>query len=78
MTNTKEFEKTRWKKTWERKAANLEKKWKDGFKPLGKPGAVKNSIAVEYNGKVYDSLSAASRATGRSIGYIKKHSKELN
>ncbi len=64
-------------KAWKSKTEKLDKQWKDGFKPLGKPGAVKNSIAIEYNGKIYDSLSSASRKTGRSIGYIKKHSKEL-
>lgn len=64
-------------KAWKSKTDKLDKQWKDGFKPLGKPGAVKNSIAIEYNGKIYDSLSSASRKTGRSIGYIKKHSKEL-
>ncbi len=71
------FDKKKKLKAWERKKEKLDKQWKDGFKPLGKPGAVKNSIAIEYNGKIYDSLSAASRKTGRSIGYIKKHSKEL-
>lgn len=64
-------------KAWKSKTEKLDKQWKDGFKPLGKPGTVKNSIAIEYNGKIYDSLSSASRKTGRSIGYIKKHSKEL-
>ena len=58
-------------KAWKSKTEKLDKQWKDGFKPLGKPGAVKNSIAIEYNGKIYDSLSSASRKTGRSIGYIK-------
>lgn len=65
------------KSAWSRKTEKLDKQWKDGFKPLGKPGTIKNSIAIEYNGKIYDSLSSASRKTGRSIGYIKKHSKEL-
>ena len=75
--SSENFDKKKKLKAWSRKKEQLDKQWKDGFKPLGKPGAVKNSIAIEYNGKVYDSLSAASRAAGRSIGYIKKHSKEL-
>lgn len=56
---------------------NWDKKWNKTFKPLGKSGAYGNSIAVEFNGKVYDSLTAAATETGKSIGYIKKHSKEL-
>lgn len=54
-----------------------DKKWNKAFKPLGKPGAYGNSIAVEFEGKVYDSLTACANETGKSIGYIKKHSKEL-
>ena len=54
-----------------------DKKWNKAFKPIGKPGTIGNSIAVEFNGKIYDSLTSASRETGKSISYIKKHSKEL-
>jgi hypothetical protein len=36
-----------------------------------------NSIAIEYNGKVYDSLIAASKDTDRSISHIKKYGKVL-
>ena len=43
------FDKKKKLKAWERKKEKLDKQWKDGFKPLGKPGAVKNSIAIEYN-----------------------------
>jgi len=54
-----------------------DKKWNSTFKPVGKPGMVGNSIAIQFEGKTYDSLVDASRDTGRSIGYIKKHGKVL-
>lgn len=59
------------------KKTNWDKKWDKAFKPIGKPGMRGRSIAIEFEDVVYDSLSDASRATGRSIGYIKKHGKVL-
>lgn len=37
-----------------------------------------NAKSVDFNGKIYDSLSDAVRSTGRSAQYIKKHGKVLN
>ena len=59
------------------KKTDWDKKWNKAFAPVGKPGMRGRSIAIEFEEKVYDSLSDASRATGRSIGYIKKHGKVL-
>ena len=59
------------------KSKDFEKKWKEQFK-WGKSGtATGNAIAVEFEGEVYDTLSAASEATGKSTSYIKKHGKIL-
>ncbi len=60
-----------------KKSKNWDKKWNSTFKPVGKPGMSGNSIAIEFEGKVYDSLIAASRDTDRSISYIKKYGKVL-
>ena len=57
--------------------SDWDKKWNGTFKAVGKPGLKGRSIAIEFEEKIYDSLSDASRATGRSIGYIKKHGKVL-
>lgn len=37
-----------------------------------------NAKPVDFNGKIYDSLSDAVRSTGRSAQYIKKHGKVLD
>ena len=59
------------------KSKEFEKKWKTQFK-WGKSGtATGNAIAVEFEGVVYDTLNAASEATGKTTNYIKKHGKIL-
>ena len=53
-------------------------KWKTAFKPIGRPGAATgNSIAVEIDGIVYDTLKEASQATGKTIAWVKKNGKLL-
>jgi len=56
----------------------FEEKWKKAFKPLGRAGAAAgNSIAIEVNGVIYDTLTEASKATGKSFVWLKKHGKLL-
>ena len=58
------------------KKKDYEEKWKRAFKTFGKPGAASgNAIAVEVDGVIYDTLTEASRATGKSVGWIKKNGK---
>jgi hypothetical protein len=60
------------------KKKDYEEKWKRAFKTFGKPGAASgNAIAVEVDGVIYDTLTEASRATGKSVGWIKKNGKLL-
>ena len=60
------------------KKKEYEKKWKQAFKPFGRPGAsTGNSIAVEIDGVVYDTLTQAAQETGKSITWIKKNGKLL-
>ena len=56
----------------------VEEKWRKAFKPFGTPGVEStNAIAVEVNGIVYDTLTEASRALGRSISWVKRNGKIL-
>ena len=58
---------------------DFEKEWKKTFSSTwGKPGAASgNAIAVEVDGVKYDTLTAASEQTGKSISWIKKNGKIL-
>ena len=48
------------------------------FNSLGKSGvATGNSIAIEVNGKVYETLKQAKEDTGKSLWWLKKHGKIL-
>lgn len=61
-----------------KKQKEFEDKWKKAFKPFGKPNAAAgNAVAVEVNGTIYDTLTAAAQATGKSISWIKKNGKLL-
>ena len=61
------------------KKTDWSKKWKTTFSSTwGKAGAATgNAIAVEVDGVKYDTLTAASEATGKSISWIKKNGKIL-
>lgn len=60
------------------KKQEYELKWKRAFKSFGKPGAASgNAIAVEIDGVIYDTLTDATRETGKSIAWIKKNGKLL-
>ena len=60
------------------KKKQYEEKWKKAFKTFGKPGAASgNAIAVEIDGVIYDTLTAASAATGKPVSWIKKNGKLL-
>ena len=60
------------------KKKEYEEKWKKAFRTFGKPGAASgNAIAVEIDGVVYDTLTAASAATGKPVWWIKKNGKLL-
>ena len=62
-----------------KKTTDFDRKWKDTFKSnFGVPGAAAgNAIAVEIDGVKYDTLTAASNATGKTITWIKKNGKLL-
>jgi hypothetical protein len=60
------------------KKSEYDKKWRYAFKPFGKKGAIGgNAMAVEVDGKVYDSLTAASLELDKSINWIKRNGKIL-
>lgn len=61
------------------KSNEYAKKWKKAFSSTwGKPGAAAgNAVAVEVDGVKYDTLTAASEQTGKSISWIKKNGKIL-
>lgn len=60
---------------------DLEKKWQSTFKDfnsLGKSGVVTgNAVAIEIDGKVYETLKQAKEETGKSLWWLKKHGKIL-
>ena len=60
---------------------DFNEKWKNAFKELpamGKSGVVTgNAVAVEVNGKVYETLKQAKEETGKSLWWLKKHGKLL-
>ena len=60
------------------KRKEYDKKWRTTFKPFGKKGAIGgNALAVEVDGVVYDSLTAASVELDKPISWIKKNGKLL-
>lgn len=60
---------------------DFDKKWNSSFKDfntLGKSGVVTgNAVAIEINGKVYETLKQAKESTGKSFWWLKKHGKVL-
>ncbi len=60
---------------------DFDAKWNQTFKnfnSLGKSGvATGNSIAIEVNGKIYETLKQAKEDTGKSLWWLKKHGKIL-
>jgi|TARA_R100000951_G_C2614507_1_gene172313 hypothetical protein len=60
---------------------DLDKKWQSTFKDfnsLGKSGVVTgNAVAIEIDGKVYETLKQAKEETGKSLWWLKKHGKIL-
>jgi hypothetical protein len=60
---------------------DLDKKWNNtfkGFNSLGKSGVVTgNAVAIEVEGKVYETLKQAKEETGKSLWWLKKHGKVL-
>ena len=60
---------------------DLDKKWQSTFKDfnsLGKSGVVTgNAVAIEIDGKVYETLKQAKEETGKSLWWLKKHGKSL-
>ena len=60
---------------------DFDTKWKKTFKDLpamGKSGVITgNSVAIEVNGKIYETLKQAKEETGKSLWWLKKHGKIL-
>ena len=60
------------------KKTQYDKKWRSTFKAFGKKGAIGgNAMAVEIDGVVYDSLTAASIKLDKPISWIKRNGKLL-